>query len=1042
MPLMETALVALAGVLTRTIASVWIGDVSLREASATTLAEGLGRHVGDALRARQIERKLAELGDRVVSNLKPLLDGQPLEDGARAAVVLEIKTTIEKSDISPSLIRDHDNNPQRLCAYLKRTREIPSATFSGSERALYDRALGEVSVYLIDLTFELPRFVPETLTEILERLSDVQPKIDRIFSNVEAIRAISEGNNTQLADAQFESTYRSYIARSLDRVELIGSSLSADVRRYNLTVSYVSLELSTTSALDSDEDAGSFMADPTLSTIVHPAAIALSTAFGATSHALIIGEAGSGKTTLLKWLAVKATRGEFEEGLHALNGLLPVFLELRRFKGDLPEPEQFMTYAAPKLAGQVPAGWLQSALSDGRVLLLLDGLDEVPGDLRDAAVDWIEDLVDTFPLMRVVATSRPAAVSTQTLAYHEFEHWTISPMGRREVAQFVQFWHQSVLGGRTQPGERSARHYEERAIAAIEASSALTRLATTPLLCAMICALHYDRHMSLPQQRRDLYEACIEMLLERRDIEREILEPEGGRLDYSKRRILLEAMALWMLENGYATASNVDLLAVIEARLAFLLDDASKLSASSVLKSLVERSGLLREVAHDQIDFIHKTFQEYLAASGARREGRWGQLLSHAGDDQWSEAIVLAASQANVGEADRLVGGLLDLADGSGEADARFLVLAASCVEVVQQLSPAIRGRAQEGLAALVPPATRSARAALIAAGDIAVPFLSWRETFSPIEARACAHVLLSIASSAALRLVRQYLESASVDLEFVSKRLLATSDEELRESGLDGAIVDALATEDQINELIVPAGLLEALNGSSEQVLRRPLLDRHEQLTVVDWLGSKMPLNVMFPGLTRLSVEVVSHAERDDAFGVPGIEHLVLLFGNRPSAERFALPQVRRLTLATSTGGLPSLAGLLGSDVVTHIELFSATGTEFPELADLQYLPALEEVVLGTRAGALPDLAPLAMCATLRRLVICVESKVARVIGGALGLEDVRVSELVIRHGEDGATERWVHRHLDRIRFSGTCVCDGSWSWQSEFRSLLRVEQ
>ena len=47
-------------------------------------------------------------------------------------------------------------------------------------------------------------------------------------------------------------------------------------------------------------------------------------------------------------------------------------------------------------------------------------------------------------------------------------------------------------------------------------------LATTPLLCAMLCALHRERGRQLPYDRIELYEAGCEMLLERRDMERQM----------------------------------------------------------------------------------------------------------------------------------------------------------------------------------------------------------------------------------------------------------------------------------------------------------------------------------------------------------------------------------------------------------------------------------------------------------------------------------------------------------------------------------------
>jgi hypothetical protein len=50
----------------------------------------------------------------------------------------------------------------------------------------------------------------------------------------------------------------------------------------------------------------------------------------------------------------------------------------------------------------------------------------------------------------------------------------------------------------------------------------LRRLARNPLLCTMICALHRERPHNMPQNRVKLYQDCVEMLLYKRDSEREV----------------------------------------------------------------------------------------------------------------------------------------------------------------------------------------------------------------------------------------------------------------------------------------------------------------------------------------------------------------------------------------------------------------------------------------------------------------------------------------------------------------------------------------
>ncbi len=66
-------------------------------------------------------------------------------------------------------------------------------------------------------------------------------------------------------------------------------------------------------------------------------------------------------------------------------------------------------------------------------------------------------------------------------------------------------------------------------------------------------------------------------------------------------------------------------------------------SPRDVCRYLLERSGLIREPTPDRVDFIHRTFQDYLAGRAAVRADDIGALIAHAHNDQWRNVIVMAA---------------------------------------------------------------------------------------------------------------------------------------------------------------------------------------------------------------------------------------------------------------------------------------------------------------------------------------------------------------------------------------------------------------
>lgn len=112
----------------------------------------------------------------------------------------------------------------------------------------------------------------------------------------------------------------------------------------------------------------------------------------------IRGEAGSGKTTLLKWLAINSARGTLSDGLAHINGHVPFLVKLRSYAGRrLPKPEQFLDDFGSLLVGLMPEGFVHRQLIEGRALVLLDGVDELPTNERRRVRDWIGALMKSFP---------------------------------------------------------------------------------------------------------------------------------------------------------------------------------------------------------------------------------------------------------------------------------------------------------------------------------------------------------------------------------------------------------------------------------------------------------------------------------------------------------------------------------------------------------------------------------------------------------------------------------------------------------------------
>src|SRR5262249_5738414 len=79
----------------------------------------------------------------------------------------------------------------------------------------------------------------------------------------------------------------------------------------------------------------------------------------------------------------------------------------------------------------------------------------------------------------------------------------------------------------------------------------IRELCSTPLLCALVCVLHWREEGYLPRQRVDLYDRCCDMLIEARDLKRGVQPPSGplARMTKNDKEMILQRLAFDMMHN-------------------------------------------------------------------------------------------------------------------------------------------------------------------------------------------------------------------------------------------------------------------------------------------------------------------------------------------------------------------------------------------------------------------------------------------------------------------------------------------------------------
>jgi len=644
----------------------------------------------------------------------------------------------------------------------------PDRHLSSDATHLYERLLDVACLHILHFFTQRSEFVPRTLVEQSRRQTELVAKVDEL---------IARTHRPDGRDAEFEERYLAHIAKKHGKLTIFGIDLANSPRKWQLSMTYLSLRATgqnddlelpftalerpgpnglLTLKVDGEwfraQAEGTHVRSPhegrileflqssrhrngssTLGELRRLADTLVEScpadqALADHERVLLRGEAGYGKTTLVQWLAVSASRRELDDRMAYVHGRIPYVLPLRtltRHGERLPAPKDFLAAVGSPLAGAQPNGWEDRVLRAGRGLVLIDGIDEIPEAERPRTRTWLSDLIEEYPGNRWLVTSRPSAVRQgwdSWLTDEDFTELTLSAMNPADVAAFIKKWHAAA---RTDSAEDDTdlALYETQLLEAVRTKPDLGRLATNPLMCGLICALHRDRHGFLPFGRKDLYTAALSMLLIRRDRERDMKTPE---LREEPQIQLLQRLAYWLIRNGRTEMDRSRAESIVGDALSSVRELACLGDAKAVFEHFLHRSGLLREPSSGTVDFIHRTFQDFLGARAAVDEGDFGLLVEHAADDQWEDVIRMSVAHARPRERAEILRDLIAYGDAATDpaVQTRVYLLTAACLEHAADLAPGIRGEVERRTSTLIPPRTVEQARSLATAGPLILDLL------------------------------------------------------------------------------------------------------------------------------------------------------------------------------------------------------------------------------------------------------------------------------------------------------------------------------
>jgi len=351
-----------------------------------------------------------------------------------------------------------------------------------------------------------------------------------------------------------------------------------------------------------------------------------------TQYLMVFGGPGIGKSTFLRKVGLEALKGNRGNYRHQL---IPVFLELKKFKESeiniqaLIEKE-FEICGFPDVQKNI-----DKKLKKGELLILFDGLDEVPDANRDNVIDKIQDFVDQHKQNRFILSCRTAA---RTTTFRRFTDIEVAEFDDEQIQTFIEHWFSSEVD---QEAEIAKNCWE--LLTQSEYQSA-KNLAHTPLLLTFLC-LTYRRTLSFPTNRSSLYERALRIFLEEWSAEKQLtshrnLVYEGLNIDLEEG--LLAEIAYSNFVEDRLFLEKRELVKQIKTHLQQNLNAPQILDGEKVLKTIELEQGILVEQASDVYSFSHLTLQEYLTARYIVENDLYEEIVkNHLTETRWQEVFLL-----------------------------------------------------------------------------------------------------------------------------------------------------------------------------------------------------------------------------------------------------------------------------------------------------------------------------------------------------------------------------------------------------------------
>jgi len=325
---------------------------------------------------------------------------------------------------------------------------------------------------------------------------------------------------------------------------------------------------------------------------------------------IILGDPGSGKSILVKYLILSILQNEISEsGLNKYKDYIPIRIELRKFiekkqKNHCTIIGYLSILLKKEYQLEISEDLLNKFISSRKTLFFFDGLDEI-FDLNSKIEvrDDIQIFSSLFSNCKTIITSRFIGYHDIKFNSKKFKEYAIKDFNDTQIQELIsRFFTTQIVN--IPKREKTIKD------CANQITSIDNELKSNPLILTLIIIL-VKNNLDIPESKLEIYEACTNTLVEKRDIEEKELEVK---LPIKNMNRVFASLAFWQNRTvsdkkaiTYKNAQKQIADYLIEKNEFTEFEDAEK-AAEKFLEYAERRS------IYFENNFTHKTFLEYYSA--------------------------------------------------------------------------------------------------------------------------------------------------------------------------------------------------------------------------------------------------------------------------------------------------------------------------------------------------------------------------------------------------------------------------------------------